>query len=362
VAPEVAAWLAEHAIPLDTIEPARVLLDAGSGYDGLASLGELVGNARIVDLGGSNFGSHEALAIRHRIVQYLVEELGFNTLIFDVNRKDAALVDAYIHTGAGDPAAILAGLDDPRWNNQEVRYLVEWLRVHNQDPGSAPQVRFASIEPADPAMPMDRVVASLIALDPKKPGDTSAQRQPFYDYLSTRHSGGYENVRSLADEAGPGARYIVWTYNFRALGTVLDDGYLGSLTRRPLAAWLLGRYYDEDPYVIGFAYGAGTFTAHDSLEEEDHMQDYLLPAPPPDSFEWTAQRAGLAAFLLPLEGITRDDPRTAWLYEPIFFRQVIAVYDPARPEAHFYPVRLPRAFDAVVYVDRVSPVQLREVP
>jgi erythromycin esterase-like protein len=362
VAPEVAAWLAEHAIPLDMTEPARIHEEAGAATAGLAFLAELIGDARIVDLGGSNFGNHQALAVRHQIVQYLVEVLGFNTLVFDVSREDAALIDAYIHTGADDPAAILAGLDDPRWNNEEVRSLIEWLHLHNQDPGDAPQVRFASIEPADPAVPMDRVVASLIALDPKKPGDTSAQRQPFYDYLSARHSGAFENVQVLASEAGPDARYIVWTYNFRALGTTLDDGYLGSLTRRPLAAWLLGRYYDEEPYAIGFAYGAGAFTAYDSLKEGGSLQVYPLPAPPPDSFEWTAQRAGPAAILLPLEGIARDDPGTAWLYEPILFRQVIAVYDPTHPESYWYPVRLPRAFDAVVYVDRVSPVRLREVP
>jgi erythromycin esterase-like protein/dipeptidyl aminopeptidase/acylaminoacyl peptidase len=362
VAPEVAAWLAEHAIPLDMVEAARVRLNDGSGYDGLTSLAELVDDARVVDLGGSNFGSHEALAVRHRIVQYLVEVLGFDTLIFDVSRQDAALIDAYIHTGVGDLAAILAGLDDPRWNNEEVRYLVEWLRLHNQDPGDAPQVRFASIEPADPAVPMDRIVASLIALDPKGPGDTSAQRRPFYDYLSARHSGAFEHVQALADEAGPDARYIVWTYNFRALGTALDDSYLGSLTRQPLAASLLGMYYDEEPYAIGFAYGVGAFTAYDSLEEEGSLQVYPQPTLPPASFEWTAQRAGPTAFLLPLEGIVRDDPGTAWLYEPILFRQVIAVYDDDRPEAHFYSVRLPRAFDAVVYVDRVSPVQLHEVP
>jgi Tol biopolymer transport system component/erythromycin esterase-like protein len=362
VASEVAAWLAEHAIPLDMIEPARTHEEAGAATADLAFLAEVIGDARIVDLGGSNFGSHEALAVRHRIVQYLVEVLGFDTLIFDVSRQDAALIDAYIHTGTGDPVAILAGLDDPRWNNEEVHYLIEWLRLHNQDPGDAPQVRFASIEPADPAVPMDRVVASLIALDPKKPGDTSTQRQPFYDYLSVRHSGAFENVQTLAEEAGPAARYIVWTHNFRALGTVLDDGYLGSLTRRPLAAWLLGRYYGEEPYAIGFAYGAGAFTAYDSLEEGGSLQVYPLSAPPPNSFEWTVQRAGLAATLLPLEGIARDDPGTAWLHEPILFRQVIAVYDPTRPAAHFYPVRLPRAFDAIVYVHRVSPVQLREVP
>jgi erythromycin esterase-like protein len=344
------------------VEAARVRLNDGSGYDGLTSLAELVDDARVVDLGGSNFGSHEALAVRHRIVQYLVEVLGFDTLIFDVSRQDAALIDAYIHTGVGDLAAILAGLDDPRWNNEEVRYLVEWLRLHNQDPGDAPQVRFASIEPADPAVPMDRVVASLIALDPTKPGDTSAQRQPFHDYLSARDVGALAHVQALADEAGPEARYIVWTYNFRALGTALEDGYLGSLARRPLAAWLLGRYYDEEPYVLGFAYGTGTFTAYDSLEGGGSLQVYPLPAPPPDSFEWTAQRAGPVAFLLPLEGIARDDPGTAWLHEPILFRQVITVYDSARPEAHFYLVRLPRAFDAIVYIDRVSPVQLRQVP
>jgi erythromycin esterase-like protein len=354
---EVATWLEGALIPLESLNPAPVLPGSLTGLEDLAPLADLVGEAQIVDLGGSTFGYHEALSVRHRIVQYLVHGLGFNTLVFEVSRDDAMLLNDYVRTGAGDAAEILAGLDDPRWNNEEIRYLIEWMRVHNQDPGDAPVIGICSVEPDEPLVPIDLIVASLLARDLTKAADGTYQS--FYDYISARRQRGLDNARLCAEQAGPEARYILWTYEFRALATYVDNDYLRPFSRRPLAAEVLGQYLGEEPYVIGFHFGDGWLTAYDSLEETRGLQEWLLPPPPPKSFEWVARRSGVPVFLLSLEGLERDDPATSWLEEPLLTRQIIAVYDGNRHEEFFAPVQFSRAYDAIVYIDRGNPVQHR---
>jgi erythromycin esterase-like protein len=354
---EVAAWLQSSLIALDSVKPAPVLPVSSVGLGDLAPLADLVGEAQIVDLGASAFGYHEALSVRHRIVQYLVTELGFSTLVFDVSRADALLLNDYIRTGSGDAAQILAALDDPRWNNEEIRYLIEWMRVHNQEPRDAPVISLCSVEPDDPPAATDLIVASLLARDLNKPADTTIQS--YYEYLSDRRERGLENARLCAEQAGPEAKYVLWTYHFRALATYVDNDYVRPFSRHPLAAEAIGEYLDQEPFVIGFRFGDGWLTAYDSLEQTRTLQEWLLPAPPPDSFEWIARRSGVLVFLLPLDDVWRDDPATSWLEQPLLTRQIIGVYDATQPEEHYAPVRFSRAFDAIVYIDRATPVQHR---
>jgi erythromycin esterase-like protein len=143
------------------------------------------------------------------------------------------------------------------------------------------------------------------------------------------------------------------------LATYAESDYLRPLARRPLAAWALGAHLGEEPYVIGFAFGEGWLTAYDSLDPDRILGDWLVPAPPPHSFEWTVRRSGPQAFLLPLDGVARDDPGTAWLAQPLLMRDIIGVYQASQPDEYFAPVRLATAFDAIVYVDGATPLQRR---
>ena len=169
VEPGVAAWLQDNAIPIATVE-------AGSGCDDLVRLGEIIGEARIVALGAATCGTHEFFTMKHRLLEYLVEELGFNTLAIEANWGDTDLINHYIHTGEGDAAQLLADLGE-RWNTQEMLDVIEWMRAHNQEPGDAPQVSFYGFDLGNPLPSMDHVVAYLQQVD----ADEAARADSLYD-------------------------------------------------------------------------------------------------------------------------------------------------------------------------------------
>ena len=63
-------WLAATAIPLTTVE-------AGHGFADMHPLQAIVGNARIVALGEATHGTREFFQLKHRMLEFLVSEMGF---------------------------------------------------------------------------------------------------------------------------------------------------------------------------------------------------------------------------------------------------------------------------------------------
>src|SRR5689334_21942379 len=129
IAPESSDWLREHALPFDTTDP-------GSDFTDLVPLKEWIGDARIVALGEATHGTHEFFEMKHRMLRFLVEEMGFNTFAIEANLPEANLLNDYLHTGQGDPAALLDGLHFWTWDTQEVLDMILWMRAHNENPGA----------------------------------------------------------------------------------------------------------------------------------------------------------------------------------------------------------------------------------
>lgn len=67
----VADWLRVNAIPLRTLDP------EDDDFADLEPLKEIVGDARVVGIGESAHRVHEPYQLRHRLLRFLVSELGF---------------------------------------------------------------------------------------------------------------------------------------------------------------------------------------------------------------------------------------------------------------------------------------------
>lgn len=344
-------WLSANAIPMNTTETGRSLSD-------LAPLGELIGDAHVVNLGGLTFGTSESFTIRHRILQYLVTELGFDTLVFEVSQDDAVQINHYLQTGEGNPRQLLAELDDPRWNTQEMLDLLWWMRFHNRQPGNAPTIRFYGFEVDTPFLPMDLVMANLMQIDLGETG----RRELVYDYLGERSSQVVENVDRLLALAGYNGKFILWEYNYDFAGAIQGD-HLTNIAFHPSVGSMLSEIYEEDPFTIGFTFGRGRMTAFDSLFEDRTLTTIQVSPVPSGSFEWFARSTALSVFFIPIRQIIDEEtPQTIWLDQPLLSRLSVGVFQPNDPNGGFHRIRLPRVYDALVYVDQVTPIQLLTPP
>ena len=97
----VIRWIRDQAHPLTTLDPRAPLTD-------LQPLRHMVHRARVVSLGVAHRGAHELCAIQHRILRFLVEQLGFRSLALEGDEAKSLQLDEYVRTGVGDPGSLLA--------------------------------------------------------------------------------------------------------------------------------------------------------------------------------------------------------------------------------------------------------------
>jgi erythromycin esterase len=105
VSKEVSAWFRSVAIPIDSISPQ-------SAFDDLRPLQSTIGNARIVAMGEATHGTHEFFQLKHRMLEFLVERMGFTVFGIEANWPESLAVNDY-------PAEALAGLYFWTWTRKK---------------------------------------------------------------------------------------------------------------------------------------------------------------------------------------------------------------------------------------------------
>jgi erythromycin esterase len=156
---EIVSWLQANAHPFSTPE-------AGSGFDDLQFLREMIGEARVVSLGEATHGTREFFQMKHRVLEFLVKEMDFNLFAIEATWPESNRVNEYVHGGEGDPAVLLSGLYFWTWNTQEVLDMIHWMRAHNEAPGGDPTVSFLGFDMQYPGMAMYNVIQFLREVDP----------------------------------------------------------------------------------------------------------------------------------------------------------------------------------------------------
>jgi erythromycin esterase-like protein len=121
----VVEWIRAQAIPLRTVE-------AGNGFADMQPLKKIVGDARIVALGEATHGTREFFQLKHRMLEFLAEEMGFSIFSIEANMPEAYRLNDYVLTGRGDPAALLRGMYFWTWDTQEVLEMIRWMRAFNE--------------------------------------------------------------------------------------------------------------------------------------------------------------------------------------------------------------------------------------
>jgi erythromycin esterase len=131
------------------LDERSVALQPGSplGFESavFAPLDSAVAAARVVGLGEATHGTAEFFELKHRLFRYLVEAHGHRALGYEVGFAASLDLDRYVTTGEGSLDDLLGNLS---WiqANEEVRALLEWMRIHNRGLPGAERVRFIGID------------------------------------------------------------------------------------------------------------------------------------------------------------------------------------------------------------------------
>ncbi len=404
---EATDWLNANVIPLDGSDLQADLSD-------LDVLRSLVGDARIVSLGEGTHGTREFFQMKHRILRFLVEEMGFDAIAMEATWAESNRLDDYVRTGNGDARELLSGLYFWTWNTESVLDMVGWLRGWNE---AGHDVGFYGFDMRFPGMALHNVDRFLEVVDP--------EAAPSYDER-------LECLRPFVN--GPDGRFPTPSYGaqstlYRSLCRgelqwamdslrVEEDRYVGLSSRAAFehaerslrileqwelqasdrgsrdvfmaenVDWLLDQLgpdgklvlwahnshvarlpssmggeldarHGDDMVVLGFAFGEGQFSAVTMAGSSFVDLESQTAAPPRiDSYEMYFATANAPTFLLPLRGLDLSPPEASWMTGPRQMRFIGCCYDPARSSAFHYTARLPEEFDALVWVAQTTATRL----
>ncbi len=303
----VAQWVEQQAHPLESLDAAGPLTD-------LAPLRAMVGGASVVALGASTRDAHELFVVAHRIMRFLVEDMGFRSIVLEGDDAAATALDEYVRTGAGDPRAVLAEARS-FWRFEEMLDVVKWARDYNL------------AHPDDPV----RIV------------------HPEADLRVTVRSGELGDIeKMLADnvirwQERAGGKMVYWGGTAHTVSAAARTVLLGDkrVTHRSMGGHL--RQYFGSGYV-----SAGLTFDHGST-------GYTFPSPPADFADSVLGGTDIATYLLNPHATGPDWVRT-WLASPAKTRLIGPVYDSDHDaDFHLSGGSLTEWFDIIVHQQTVTP-------
>lgn len=406
--PEVLTWLKQAAIPLSTVE-------AGHGFADMQPLRDVVGKARVVALGEATHGTREFFQLKHRMLEFLVEQMGFSVFGVEANLPESLVINDHVSNGKGDPAEALAGLRTWTWDTEEILELIRWMRRYNQDPAHTRKVKFYGFDMQSHAAAARGVIRYLQQVDPA----SAREFGPVFAPLDDDFSEVFYARRPSEAKRATAARLAALIRRF-------DDRKDAYTTRTSSAAWALMRLsaevvrqsqeslsapppgdftlrdrfmaenvaalldlegpdakmviwahnahvsrvevgYDVPPMgsylsaklgpdlvVFGFAFNQGSFQAIDAGSRSGRRIVPFTVLPAPDgSLDATLAHVGQPSLALDLRRASAGGPVAEWLDAGLGTRFIGAAFSDTAPNAlaRLFPKQ---SYDALLFVDKTT--------
>jgi erythromycin esterase-like protein len=346
---------------------------------GEAELGELldlVGDARIVVLGASTYGTHEHYDLQASLARKLLADRGFNAVVIESDWSDALLVDRYVRHRADGIAGAFEQFPAWVWRNEDMTTFVDWIRYQNTYRRSEDRIGFYALD-------VYSLLASIRATRSHGDADDDlvaelVDMQWRRAARSGRAPSGVAWFRAMQDAhlVGHAERYyrtmlrggdIAWNLRSRHMADTLDmlalhtgdklvvwahDAHAGDARAIDTDRWSLGQLLRErhpgEVALIGFT----TFSGTVRFAPEWGAQDRVEPLPPAGEWEQLFHESGVPRFM-----VTSSSLRRSVSDRIQRSRRVIDVIERSEP---YYDARLADQYDVIVHVDVTRAVEPRE--
>jgi len=190
------SWGKQNAIPI-------VSLTNSTDNSDLEAIGKAIGDVRVVALSEGFHNCKEMMALHHRIIQYLVEHHGFNTIATESGLPESRAINQYIK---GDAAP------DNMWQNniakmysqwKEGRDLIEWMRTYNTSNNN--ELSYYGIDIGgfyqNWKTPLEKIIGYLTKVDPKYGQYFFIQLTPYLHLLKEDARVNYSTQLSAKQQA-----------------------------------------------------------------------------------------------------------------------------------------------------------------
>jgi erythromycin esterase len=135
----VIAWLKDNATPVKTVE-------AGNGFADLQPLKKVFKDVRFVGLGEETHGTREFFQFKHRMLEFLVREMGFRVFAIEASYSACQNINDYVMGKTDDGAKALVSQGFWTWNTEEVKAMLDWMRSYDYSVPADKKVKFTGFD------------------------------------------------------------------------------------------------------------------------------------------------------------------------------------------------------------------------
>jgi erythromycin esterase len=401
-------WLTENAIPLQTVE-------AGHGFVDLEPLKAVIGDARVVSLGEATHGTREFFQLKHRMLEFLVTEMGFTVFGIEATMPEAFDVNEYVLHGTGDPGKALAGLDFWTWDTEEVLEMIEWMRRYNASQAHERKVKFYGFDMQIPTRAVRVMLEYLRRVDPEAAGTADSTlsflanpftygdfdrlpppRKAYTAALVTDLLNLFDSSRAVWVAGTSVSDWEVARQHAQVLVQNLDVrsqplGVGGNIRDRAMAdniGWILEhegpaakivvwahnfhvatttwgdnddselmglhlqRRFGEDLRTFGFAFNQGSFQALDA--QTRGLRRFRVGPAPEGSYDAVLAATGHPLAVIDLRAIPETGPVADWFSVPHATRGIGAGYSESAAEFFLRETDFGRQYDALFFVEATT--------
>lgn len=292
---DVISALQEHTIALKTVQ-------AGSGFEDLQPLKPILEGKRIIALGEATHGTREFFQMKHRMLEFLVKEMGYENFGMETSPDVGQALDDYIHGGSGNPREVLYW----PWATAEVMDMLDWMRAYNADTLTARKIAFHGIDPT--VGDRDRVMA--------------------------------ENVGRLLAQSGPDSKIVLWAHNAHISNCT---GCMGHY---------LKQQFGDQAYLLGFEFDHGSFTSRMAT-----IQTYSVGPASPAYYAYALSKTGKPVQFLDFQTISISPALEEWLAKDQSsheFQELHAIFRLV-PAWHTVYTSWLKLYDGVIFIEESTP-------
>jgi erythromycin esterase len=398
---EVLAWLKANAVRLASVQP-------GSSFTDMAPLKARLKDARVVAMGEATHGTREFQQFKHRMLRFLVEELGFTVFGIECNWPESLSVNEYVLGGKGDS---VEGLGVLWWQTEDVLEMVGWMRQYNQDPAHTRKLKFYGFDMQKPGLAERNVLDYLQRVDSeyravaaqafgvlgrdaendayehapvetkgRTAGSLAAILRRFderkQEYIGRSSQGEWTVARqnmvivkqaevkignqkeignAFRDQAM--AENVNWILDQEPAGTKMmlwaHNGHVAAEDENhlPMGAHLR-RIFGEQVVLGGFVFHEGAFRAVDMATNA--TTSFTVGPAPTGSLDATLASIGLPFFAVDLQHLP-EGKVAGWFEAPHRSRQIGGGYSAETPGVWWHQMRPARAFDWLIFVGKTTP-------
>ena len=136
---EIISWLRQNSIPIQHIT-------AGSGFADLQPLKTMLAEAKVIGLGETTHGTREFFQLKHRLLEFLVTEMGFNLFAIEASFAACQPINDFVLHGKGELATVLTEQGYVPWDTEELTEMLGWIRTHNMNVPVEKKVQFLGVD------------------------------------------------------------------------------------------------------------------------------------------------------------------------------------------------------------------------